>query len=360
MIVLAVAGGTATPGQACTSFFMDGGPRIMAANLDWPTGDGLVVINKRGFSKTALSDAVRQPNPAVWVSRYGSVTFNPYGIDWPWAGMNEAGLAGAALLMRWTTYPAPDARPSIFLLQWLQYQLDCFGTVREVLDHLPAIRIRPASRERSVHFLLCDRTGDAAVIDFIDGAPLVYQGAGLPIRAMANDPYASSLVYAKRFSGFGGSLPLSDSNLSKDRFLRAAAGIAGLSSLDAPAAVEAAFGLLDRVAYRSSGAIQTQWRVVFDLMDERLYYLTRDNPRRRYIDLPEIDFSCRETILQRDVQLDTASGSAGFKAYTQEEGRQWLARFFDRHPLRPTETAAKLDRISRYPNTFICKQPHAN
>jgi penicillin V acylase-like amidase (Ntn superfamily) len=32
------------------------------------------------------------PNPAKWVSRYGSVTFNQYGCENPTGGMNEAGL----------------------------------------------------------------------------------------------------------------------------------------------------------------------------------------------------------------------------------------------------------------------------
>ena len=50
LLFLGMACLTARPVFACTSVFMShGGQRIMAANMDWPTGDGMVVINKRGF-----------------------------------------------------------------------------------------------------------------------------------------------------------------------------------------------------------------------------------------------------------------------------------------------------------------------
>ena len=83
--------------------------------------------------------------------------------------------------------------------------------------------------------------------------------------------YAASLVYLGKFQGFGGTFPVSDSNLSKDRFVRAK-GIITFASANPLPGFDFAFGLLDRVAYRSSQVTFTQWQVAFDLMNHRIYY----------------------------------------------------------------------------------------
>jgi penicillin V acylase-like amidase (Ntn superfamily) len=323
----------------------------MAANMDWPSGAGMVVINKRGFLKTAASDPARQLNPAVWTSRYGSITFNQYAVDWPWAGLNETGLAGSVQMMRWAVFPQPDQRPSTFVLQWLQYQLDTCGSVREVLDRIPAVRIRPVSRSNGAHFFFCDREGAAAVVDFMNGQARVYHGDGLPIPAMTNDPYAASLVYLNRFQGFGGALPISNSNLSQDRFVRAADGIGSFTAASLPAALDAAFGLLDRLALRSHGPTQTQWQVVFDFSGNHIYYHTRNNPRRRTIDMARFDFSCSDPIRLRDVD----SGDLDFVEYTHARQRRRVEAFFRRPPLKSMEFEDRVDRIARYPDSFVCQ-----
>jgi len=63
---------------------------LFGRNYDWNFGDGLIFVNKRGVAKT--SSGSESPNPAKWISRYGSVTFNQYGRENPTGGMNEAGL----------------------------------------------------------------------------------------------------------------------------------------------------------------------------------------------------------------------------------------------------------------------------
>src|SRR5436305_3006577 len=79
------------PALACTTFCLKNrGEVLFGGNYDWDIGDGLVFVNKRGVAKTAAD--VDSPNPAKWVSEYGSVTFNQYGRENPMGGMNEAGL----------------------------------------------------------------------------------------------------------------------------------------------------------------------------------------------------------------------------------------------------------------------------
>lgn len=80
---------TVSQSSACTTFCLRGrGEVLFGRNDDFRIGDALIFVNKRGVAKTAtVADA---PNPAKWVSRYGSVTFNQYGRENPTGGMNEA------------------------------------------------------------------------------------------------------------------------------------------------------------------------------------------------------------------------------------------------------------------------------
>ncbi len=140
---------------ACTSFYLehDTNP-VHGANYDWPNGQGVIVVNKRGFLKTAISNPEKQLNPARWTSKYGSITFNLFGCDWAWGGMNEAGLSCSTMLLSETKYPEPDSRPSIFLGQWLQYQLDTCESIKDVLTNNAKIRIRQTDQKLKIHYFL--------------------------------------------------------------------------------------------------------------------------------------------------------------------------------------------------------------
>jgi hypothetical protein len=40
---------------------------------------------------------------------------------------------------------------------------------------------------------------------------------------------------------------------------------------------------------------------------------------------------------------------------SQDRNRMRIETFFDRHPLKTKETEARVDRISRYPDSFLCR-----
>ncbi len=132
---------------SCTSFYLEHDKRpVHGANLDWYDGQGIIVANKRGFLKVAISDPEKSLNPARWTNRYGSVTFNLYGYDWTWGGMNEAGLSCSSMLLSETKYSKADSRPSIFAGQWLQYQLDNSASISDVLASITKVRIRQTNQ----------------------------------------------------------------------------------------------------------------------------------------------------------------------------------------------------------------------
>ena len=134
----------------CTTFVLEGGGKIyFGRNLDWDWESGMVVVNPRGVQKTAL--VMPGHAPAKWKSKYGSVTFNQFGDEVPFGGMNEAGLVVDNMWLDETQYPTADSRPEINMLQWVQYQLDTCRTVAEVLANDSKIRLaaRPCGWPRS-------------------------------------------------------------------------------------------------------------------------------------------------------------------------------------------------------------------
>ena len=88
VVSLVVLVGFPSTGATCTTFVLqDADALLCGKNLDWFWSDGIVVINQRGIAKTAFTLPGREP--ARWVSKYGSVTFNQFGREMPFGGMNE-------------------------------------------------------------------------------------------------------------------------------------------------------------------------------------------------------------------------------------------------------------------------------
>ena len=210
-------------GNTCTTFSLESeGQQFMGKNYDWHLERGLVMVNKRGVSKTALKDRENDPGPfAQWTSKYGSLTFNQYGRELPMGGINEAGLVVELMSLRATKYPAPDSRLALGALQWIQYQLDNFSKVEQVIASDSQVRIHLGDGSGS-HFLIMDREGNCAVIEFLNGNLEYYAQETLPVKALANSTYTESMAYLKRYKGFGGNEDILYGSQSLDRFVRTA------------------------------------------------------------------------------------------------------------------------------------------
>src|SRR5688500_435154 len=161
----------------CTTFCLKNkGEVLFGKNYDWSIGDGMIFVNKRGIWK--ISSLESEKNVAKWVSKYGSITFNQYGWEQPSGGMNETGVVIELMWLDDTKYPKPDERPAIDVLEWIQYQLDTSATTAEVIRNAESVRI--ASRI-NLHYMVQDRGGNAATIEFLDGKLVVHTGIELPV-----------------------------------------------------------------------------------------------------------------------------------------------------------------------------------
>ncbi len=321
------------------------------------------MVNKRGVSKTAVVPG--EQNPASWVSKYGSITFNQIGREYPFGGMNEAGLVVEQMWLDATEYPEPDSRPVVGELQWIQYQLDNFSSVAEVIASDSLVRI--CSGGATLHYLVCDREGNAATIEFIEGRMIAHTGEELPARVLTNSTYAECLGYLKQHVGFGGGTPMPDSRASEDRFVRAAAAVKNYNS-EVPSdvaiedaiiePVDYAFQTLESVAQGDA----TRWSIVYDIPEGRIHFRTLVGPDIKTVRLDDFDFGCESPVKVLDIHSEAAgSVSADFVDYTTAANRKLVEATFEQYTeaglfgQMPGEET--IDRFANYPETLPCAHP---
>lgn len=338
-------------GHSCSTFCLAYHDQpLFGKNYDWHIGDGLVMVNKRHVTKTAMGSP--DERPARWISSYGSITFNQYGRELPLGGMNEAGLVVELMWLEETEYAAPDARPSIGVLQWVQYQLDTANTIDDVLAIDTHLRIRQGGPAR-IHYLVCDRTGTCASIELLRGQLVYHTKETLPITTLTNHTYTQSMAFLQQHVGFGGILPLPASTHSLDRFVRAAHLVQQYDPLTGPAAVDYAFDILTNIAQGSF----TKWSIVYDIHHRRIHLRTLANPRRRSIDMHMFNFSCATPVQVLDINTDGAGDvTRKFQVYTQQINRQMIGTTFAKTELVAHLSPEVLDGIARYPSTTMCTQ----
>ncbi|MCP4580027.1 MAG: linear amide C-N hydrolase [candidate division Zixibacteria bacterium] len=342
-------------GQTCTAFCLDSdnGP-LVGKNYDWNIGDGLIIVNKRDLSKTAATP----DNPVSWVSKYGSVTFNQYGREMPNGGMNEAGLVVEVLWLNDCQYPRPDSRPALGNMQWIQYQLDNYSTVAEVIAGDSKLRINPDQGVK-VHYFVCDSSGAGASIEFLGGKMVYHTDSTMPAEAITNSTYAESFEYLKRFNGFGGDIPIGKRDDSIDplskwgslmRFVRAADHIARYEKGKSNQ-IDYMFETLSDV---DSGT-RTQWSIVYNIETQRVYFKTISNAKIKYFDLGEFDFDCDKPVKMLNINVDLSGNVAGdFEFYSVKANRNLLERTFKNTGFIRNSSSELLDAMAAYPEMMTC------
>ncbi|WP_163337882.1 linear amide C-N hydrolase [Desulfopila sp. IMCC35008] len=332
---------------ACTTFCLDITNRpVYGRNFDWRLGDGCIFINKRGVVKTTISYETDEVNNSLsWVSKYGSATFNLFGREFPMGGMNEAGLVVESMMLDETQYPPKDSRPEIMASQWIQYQLDNFSKVEDVISSGSKMRIQ-ASKDSKLHFFICERSGICATIEFIEGELIYHTNERLPVKTLTNSTYTESLSYWRK-----GELPQSDKNKSIERFNRTANLVNEYDPLTLGQPIEYAFNILKKAEHDS---LKTQWSIVYDIVGFTIYFRTYDNQKTRIFSLKSFDLSCSTPVKV----MNTDSGQSGYIAdkfiqYSYQANRNQIRNFY----LKSYFSALPdhiLDLFSGYPETTFC------
>ena len=333
--------------SGCTTFVLgEKNHQVFGRNYDWDVEDALVIVNKRGMAKSGYPNSAEKGTPASWVSKYGSVTFNQYGRELSTGGMNEAGLVVETMALSEARYPRPDSRPYLgSALQWRQFLLDNYARVSEVIASDALVRISPRRTGLGIHVLISDRTGDCASIEFLDGKMVAHTGSKLPVRALTNDTYASSLNHWQ-----SGKAPVLDPGQSIGRFMRAADMIEQYDPQKGNGPTDYAFKILDAVSAR-----RTVWRIVYDNVNLKIFFLTRANPVMRTIDVTRLDFSCQAPVQVIDINTPlTGDITDRFENYTRQKNRTLIENSFRKTSFLRNYTDAALDRLADFPDSMTC------
>ena len=343
----------------CTTFILQNDhSMLLGQNYDFYYGHGLIVVGKRGIQKESLK--VNGQKSKTWTSNYGSVTLTQFGRELPISGMNEKGLTVAMMYHDDGQLPEEDERAVMNELQWMQYQLDQFSTVADVVDHLEEIRI--VKSLYALHYTVADALGHVALIEFVHGIAQVIHDESYFV--LSNSSFKISKQYAEQF------LQIPISKLSRkvnslDRFTLAYRYVERIISdaQQAPSLIDEAFYVLKELSVLPSSnedwgwvgeenpLTLTFWSVVFDLKHAEIHYIDNHNNNIRTIELNSLNFSKAEPTLclRLDNELAGCVNTA-FNPYTTEENERIIRLSF-----KPISDIVPLDEqleLAVYPEQF--------
>jgi len=299
----------------CTRIIYHGlqGLNFTARSMDWKSDmhTNLWVL-PRGIARNGNCG----PDSVQWTAKYGSVVATGYDVS-STDGVNEAGLSVNLLWLAESQYPAPDSsKPLLTIAAWAQYVLDQFATVDEAIKaistepfSLVSANVPGEERLTTLHMSLSDSSGDSAIIEYIDGKPVIHHSRDYQV--MTNSPtYDEQLALNKYWESIGGTIMLPGTNRAADRFARAQFYINAVEKQEDPDLALASVLSVIRNASVPFGLStpdqpnisSTRWRTVVDHKRLRYYFESTTTPNVFWVDVGSLDFS-QETGTIRKLEL---------------------------------------------------------
>jgi choloylglycine hydrolase len=304
-------------GHSCSTFLLKRGDELLTGhNLDdYIEVPGLVAANPSGVKKRGvLWDELRSPfhckgSGLEWESKFGTITYNTFGKDLIDGGMNEAGLYVGEMTLLETRYPSDAGIVRLYHHNWMQYLLDNYSTVDEVISSLSKVGVDGHCRW---HFFAADRQANSAVIEFLDGKAVIRKNEQLPVKALCNQRYEKELETLRKYSPFGGDLPVNLSDIKEDRrFVWAAKMLSEDASASSTPTADHCFAILRQLECGNN-----RWSIVYDIPNLRMYFNTYKSRRLRFVDFKGFDLSKSGSIMVLDVNADLSGDvSKDFKAF---------------------------------------------
>ncbi|TBM99392.1 linear amide C-N hydrolase [Hyunsoonleella flava] len=297
--------------SACSAFMCRAKNSVyFAKNFDWQHSHSYIIKNDKNIFKNGYN--FKGDNTVSWTSKYGSLTFNQIGKEFPFGGMNEAGLVVKQL---WNQddceYEVFEHSKTISELEWIQYQLDNYASVDEVLYALKQLTIIPVMAK--VHYFIADTSGKSAIIEFINGKTVVIESSDNH-QLITNSNYKNSQNY---WATHKNNLDKT-SGSSLDRYCHLTKSISELN-LDDSVDPKALFKTL-----LPTRTTQTQWSIVYDITAKEIQFLSRNNPNVKTVKLHDFNFENNNSIAAK-----INSESLNFEAYTFEKNKSLVDTFHE-------------------------------
>lgn len=309
--------------NACSTFKLQKGNHLLYGhNLN--EGDigvpGLIFINKRGLFKKGrtwaelINKEDKNPSDFCWISRYGSVTFNNFGRDFPDGGMNEAGLYIWEMNEN-PEYPKNDSLPKLNQMNWMQYILDNCCTLDEALACAYQFEIDGWGW----HYFVGDSKGNCAAVTFVEGKPLIHKNENMPVPGLFNEPYDREMQVLKYFKGFGGNYNPDLTDPEVPRFVKTAVMIRDFDPNSN--AVDYGLKMLDNLTVNDV----PEWSILFDAKNMDIYFKTRINLEVKSFSMNEIDFSNKSPVVILDMDIQNGGDVIDqFLPYSNKKMKDFL------------------------------------
>jgi len=264
----------------CSAIVLKEGPQFfLAKNFDWTHREGILVKNLRGIPKTAYFTHTGEP--ASWTSKYGSVSFNQNGKEMPYGGMNEKGLVVEMLWLETTQYNISEEKKYVNELEWIQYQLDNFETIQQVIDHLKALKIYPIKGK--IHYILTDATGESVIIEYLNGKPVAYQKEANTCQSITNTSVTQAEPYKNQIKGIR-----KNNTAPTYRYYQLEQQILMLKNQNEINEAYA-FEVLKKVAI-PKGDFKTMWSIVYNIPQKSISFFTDTHQAIKTIHISGLDF----------------------------------------------------------------------
>lgn len=322
---------------ACTDFVLKGADqnlveaRSMEFNVDLESN--IMLIPK----EQTFTSQVDEHEPVQWTNRFAVFGMNVFGSSMLSDGMNEEGLSLGVLWFPQAVYPKIDleSKKPVLLLEDLPlWLLGSFSTTEEAVEALQGIQIYPASIQGlnqvpTIHLTLQDRSGNGYVVEFLNGEMRIEKN---PVGVLTNMPSFSWQL--TNLSNYINLTAMNTGNVSFDGSVLdptgEGSGLLGIPGDWTPpsrfvkiailknfvkiptepgALVNLGFHLLNTVDI-PYGAVQgvkgqsydyTQWAIVKDLKNKKVYYRTYLDLSPKMLDLTK-EFAQLKQTEQRPLQ----------------------------------------------------------
>jgi penicillin V acylase-like amidase (Ntn superfamily) len=283
---------------------------ITGRSMDWPYGfNSHFYVVPRG----TVIDGAGGANSLRFTSRHGTVVLSgstePGGrVDGVFDGMNEKGLVANLLYLAENDFglsKADPRRPRLSFAGWTLYLLSQYGSVQELVRAVAEDRIQivpvpfgPGGKAKAtVHMAVSDASGDSAVIEYLNGKPVIHHGRQHQV--MTNSPvYSEQLKLNAFWSGKDRNQELPGSIQSPDRFVRGSYFLQQLPpTRDPRQALAGVMSVMRNISVpwgtpdpEHPNISPTWWRTLLDQKNKVYYFDSALSPQMVWVNLNQIDF----------------------------------------------------------------------
>ena len=313
------------PATACSRVFSsaasNGQAMVVGRTMDLFINDNAALVMRSPGLEAGGFFGVNDSNPKRWRVRYGSVgilSLEKVFSD----GLNERGLNANLLYLDGSRYEARQpGRSGVSNAKLVAFVLDNFASVEEALAGLRQVQVvsdKLLNRDWGLHLSLADRSGDSAVVEYVDGRMVVHRGAETAV--MTNEPPLDwQLRNLKRYKPFGGTLALPGDVDPPSRFVRGSTYLSTLPKAKSQDTAEAnLYGVMKNMAvpagaqdYSGGSAVaswDTLWTVIANMSSGSYAFQLAHNPYPVWVELRKLRWTPGGGMRRLNVQSPDLTG----------------------------------------------------